>query len=144
MAGLLVESDRFIRFAVVGGAGAIVDIGLLAILHHGAGLDPFSARTVSIVSAAFATWRLNRALTFGASDAGQAAEGLRYALVAALAAALNYLLYALALTLWPELSPVAAVVAATLVAMLFSYLGYSRFVFSRAPTVVESSRLQRR
>jgi len=123
------EAARFARFATVGGIGFVVDTGLLVAVHHGAGLDPFSARLASTTVAALTTWRLNRGLTFGASSSSQAREGLRYATVAASTAALNYLLYAAALLLWPGLPPVAAVVAATIVAMSFSYLGYSRYVF---------------
>ncbi len=121
--------ERFARFALVGGAGFVVDAGLLVLLHHGAGLDPFSARLISIAAAAFTTWRLNRAHTFGASPTDQASEGLRYGLIAGLAAGLNYVLYALALILWPTLPPIAAAVGATLLVMAFTYFGYARFVF---------------
>ena len=58
--------------------------------------------SISISVSAFTTWRLNRSLTFGASDRSQATEGLRYALVAALTARFNYCLYALALLAWPD------------------------------------------
>jgi putative flippase GtrA len=129
------EAARFLRFALVGAAGFLIDAGLLALLHHGAGLDPFSARAVSVGCAAFSTWRLNRRVTFGASGASQATEAFRYAVVAALTAGVNYVLYALALVLWPGLPPVWALVMATLGAMLLSYLGYSRFVFHGARAV---------
>ena len=134
--------ERFLRFAMVGGAGFLIDAGLLAALHHGAGLDPFSARLVSIAAAAFSTWRLNRMVTFGASAASQTTEGLRYASVAALTACFNYLVYALALIVWEDLPPIAAAVLATLAAMTLSYLGYSRFVFygSSTPTKFVSAR----
>ena len=89
--GLGVEAARFARFALVGGTGFMIDAGLLTVLHHLAGIDPFTARLVSITASALTTWRLNRRLTFGASERGQAAEGLLYALVAAITAALNYL-----------------------------------------------------
>jgi putative flippase GtrA len=131
-----VEASRFLRFAAVGGAGFLIDTGLLAVLHHGAGIDPFASRIASILAAAVSTWRLNRSFTFGASPSGQAAEGLRYALVMAGAAVVNYALYAAALIAWPSLSPVAATVAATLCSMLVSYLGYSRFVFQGARLAV--------
>jgi putative flippase GtrA len=127
----MAELARFIRFALVGGTGFFIDAGLLATLHHGFGLDPFTSRLISITISAFTTWRLNRSLTFGASERSQAAEGLRYAIVAALAAALNYSLYAAALLIWPQLPPVAVAVGATIAAMGFSYAGYSRFVFQR-------------
>ncbi|MGH6924789.1 MAG: GtrA family protein [Propylenella sp.] len=136
------EAERFLRFAIVGGAGFVIDAGLLAALHHGAGLDPFSARLISISVAAFSTWRLNRTLTFGASGTSQATEGLRYAAVAALTACFNYLVYALELIVFDELPPLAAAVLATLAAMTLSYVGYSRFVFqgSSTPTKFVSAR----
>jgi putative flippase GtrA len=131
-------ATRFFRFALVGGIGFVVDAGALTALHDGVGLNPFTARAVSIVSAAFATWRLNRALTFGASAGSETAEGLRYGLVAALAAAVSYFVYAALLVAWPALAPLAAVVLATLVAMGFSYAGYSRFVFGPARSAVST------
>ena len=131
------EAAQFLRFAFVGGAGFIVDAGLLAILHHKLGLDPFTSRLISICAAGVTTWRLNRGLTFGASGMSQAAEGMRYAVVAVLIVALNYLIYSAALMLWPVLPPLLAAVGATIAAMGFSYFGYSRFVFhGDRPTVL--------
>ena len=124
---------QFFRFALVGGAGFLIDAGLLAALHNGAGIDPFVARLFSLIASGFTTWRLNRSLTFGASGRSQTSEGLRYASVAALTAGLNYLIYASALMLWPGLPPVAAAVLATLLAMGFSFAGYSRYAFQGAP-----------
>lgn len=142
------EAARFLRFALVGGAGFFIDAAVLSALIHGLGVDPFSARLVSISAAALSTWRLNRVVTFGASETGQAREGMRYALVAALTAGLNYALYALALLVWPTLPPIAAMVGATAAAMLFSYVGYSRFAFEGAPgsprTSLGAPRSQRR
>ena len=129
---LLAEAERFLRFAIVGGTGFLIDAGLLALLHHGVGIDPFSARLASIIVAAFSTWRLNRLVTFGASRASQTTEGLRYAAVAALTACFNYAVYAAMLIAWPGLPPLAAAIFATLAAMIFSYLGYSRIVFLSA------------
>jgi putative flippase GtrA len=135
---------RFLRFALVGGTGFLIDAALLAILHHGAGFDPFSARVLSISASAFSTWRLNRRITFEPSGRHQASEGLRYGVVAALTAGVNYLLYALALVLWPALPPIAALIGATLLAMGLSYAGYSRLVFQRARAVFASPSSHRR
>ena len=140
----ITEAARFVRFAVVGGIGFLIDAGLLALLHHGAGLDPYSSRLVSISASAFTTWRLNRSLTFGASDRSQASEGFRYALVAAATAGFNYLVYAGLLIAFPDLPPVIAVIGATLAAMIFSYAGYSRLVFQGARTTVGAPSSQRR
>jgi putative flippase GtrA len=126
------EIARFVRFACVGGTGFLVDAGILMLLHNGIGLDPYSSRVISIAIAVFTTWRLNRSLTFGASSASQAAEGLRYFFVAVLTACLNYAVYALVLMVLPSMPPVLAAVVATVVAMGFSYAGYSRFVFAGA------------
>ena len=138
------EAGRFLRFALVGGTGFLIDAALLTALHNGVGIDPFTARLISICASAFTTWRLNRSLTFGASDRSQATEGARYAAVAALTAAFNYCLYALALIISPTLPPVVAMVGATVAAMLFSYVGYSRFVFTGAATIVGPPSSQRR
>ena len=138
------EARRFLRFALVGGTGFAVDTGLLALFHHGGGLDPFSARLFSMSAAAVATWRLNRCFTFAPSTSSQAAEGLRYAAVAASAAGLNYFLYTLALLAWPALPPVLAAAVATWVAMAFSYAGYSRYAFQGARPATLAPRSQSR
>ena len=130
------EAPQFFRFALVGGTGFLVDALVLSLLHYGAGLDPFSARVVSMCAATLTTWRLNRTLTFGASRRSQAQEGVRYATVAALAAGVNYVVYALALLLWRDLPPIVALVAGAGSAMAFSYAGYSRVVFSGPRTII--------
>ena len=120
---------RLFRFACVGFAGLSVDTGTLALLHHGLGLDPFSSRILSIALAIFATWRLNRSVTFGRSDSGQVSEGARYYSVALITAGVNFAIYGAILLIWPVVWPVAAAVAATAVTMFMSYFGYSRLVF---------------
>jgi putative flippase GtrA len=133
------EGPRFLRFALVGGAGFLVDAGILAVLHNLAGLDPFSARLISVAVATLVTWRLNRGLTFGASERSQAHEGVRYATVAALAVGINYLVYCLSLVFFRGLPPLAALVVGTVAAMGFSYAGYSRFVFSGARAMLSGA-----
>ena len=119
---------RLFRFALVGGIGFIVDVGLtLGLIHQGA--DPYSSRILGLALAMLTTWRLNRALTFGPSDTTQASEGVRYFVVAILTALLNYLIYAGLLLSISGMMPVFAVVLATGVSMIASYLGYSRFAF---------------
>jgi putative flippase GtrA len=132
------EAPQFLRFAAVGGAGFAVDAGVLSALHYLAGIDPYTARIVSMAVATFATWRLNRMLTFGASHRSQAHEGFRYAVVAALAAGVNYAVYAAALLAWRAMPPPLAVVIGSGAAMLFSYAGYSRLVFADARAVAGS------
>lgn len=118
------------RFGLVGGIGFVVDAGLTTTLIH-AGLDPFSARVVAIACAMLITWRLNRAITFGASNTSQKSEGVRYFAVALAAAAVNYAAYAALMLAFPTLMPTIAVALATGISMTVSYLGFSRFAFKR-------------
>ena len=120
---------RLFRFACVGVAGFGVDTGALVALHHWLGLDPFTARILSIALAIFATWRLNRSVTFGRSDSGQVSEGTRYYTVAIITALVNFGIYSCILLIWAQVWPVAAAVIAIAITMFLSYFGYSRLVF---------------
>jgi putative flippase GtrA len=53
-----------LRFAVVGALGLPVDAGMLWLMTHRAGLDPYSGRVISWLSAASFTWLGNRYFTF--------------------------------------------------------------------------------
>ncbi|MEQ9315129.1 MAG: GtrA family protein [Henriciella sp.] len=120
--------SRLVRFGAVGGVGFIVDAGILALLV-GVGRDPFLARIISIVLAMFVTWRLNRSLTFGASEDGQAREAGRYFSVAITVALLNYVLYSGLLLALPALAPVLATAISTAICTAVSFLGYGKFAF---------------
>jgi putative flippase GtrA len=120
---------KLIRFAVAGGVGFVVDAGLLALLLHTTPLGPFIARVIAIAAAMFTTWLFNRTFTFGRSPHSLAREGFRYGSVGATSALVNYGLYAALLLSLPALQPLAAMVFATAASMIFSFFGYSRFVF---------------
>ena len=122
---------RLLRFGMVGGIGFVVDASMLAVIHHGLGINPFAARVFSIVLAAFATWRLNRSVTFEPSDHGQIHEGVRYYFVVVFSAGINYGIYSAILLLINGFPPILAAAAATGCAMTISYIGYSQFVFRR-------------
>jgi len=122
---------RLLRFGMVGGIGFVVDASMLAVIHHGLGVNPFAARVFSIVLAAFTTWRLNRSVTFEPSGHGQVREGFRYYYVVVFSAGINYGIYGAILLSIKSFPPVLAAVAATGCAMTISYVGYSQFVFRR-------------
>ncbi|MEL7283647.1 MAG: GtrA family protein [Pseudomonadota bacterium] len=122
---------QFLRFAMVGGLGFIVDVGFTLMLIA-LGMNPLLARIVAIVLALFTTWRLNRAVTFGASGTSQASEGVRYFVVATGVALINYSIYAALLLTIPSIPPGLAVMIAVAFATGFSYTGYRFFAFKKA------------
>ena len=126
---MLPPMTRLLRFSMVGGIGFVVDASMLAVIHHGLGVNPFAARFFSIVLAAFATWRLNRRVTFDPSGHGQMREGFRYYCVVVFSAGINYGIYSAIILSIMGFPPVLAAVAATGCAMAISYVGYSQFVF---------------
>ncbi len=125
------QVNKFARFAGVGGTGFIVDTGLTLLLIH-RGIDPFTSRVFGIMFAMITTWRLNRALTFGASRTSQTSEGARYFIVAILAAILSYAIYTALLLSLSGFPPALAIIVAVGTTTLFSFLGYSRFAFRTA------------
>lgn len=122
---------QFSRFAIVGGLGLLVDLGFTVLLIN-TGIDAFIARVIAIALAMLTTWRLNRALTFGASKTSQTSEGARYFLVAIVVAGINYAIYAGLLLTLPELSPGFAVIIAVAIATGLSFTGYRLFAFKTA------------
>jgi len=123
--------QRFARFAGVGGLGFVVDTGLTLLLIQ-KGIDPYTSRIFAIIFAMITTWRLNRALTFGASRTSQTSEGARYFVVAILAAILSYVIYAALLISISGFPPALAIVIAVGTTTMASFLGYSRFAFRTA------------
>lgn len=132
---------RILKFAMTGGLGFVVDVGILTFLTVVFDVNPYGARVVAILIAMTTTWLINRTFTFRVADRATdaravAAEGGRYGLVAVVAALINYAVYAV--TLWSlpveilgtdDFSPPLAAVVGSGVAMFVSYFGYSRFAF---------------
>lgn len=58
------EVERFIKFAIVGAFGTLVDFGILNLLILGAGFDKFAANTCSFSVAAFSNFLGNRLWSF--------------------------------------------------------------------------------
>jgi len=123
-------------FLVSGGTAAVIDAGITSGLVHGVGLDPFSARIVSILIAMVAAWFLHRRLTFNVAAAPSLREFGRFATVAASANLLNYAIYAAILLAWPGTLPALAVIIATGIAAVFSYVGFRLGVFREPPPPV--------
>jgi putative flippase GtrA len=123
---------RVLWFGMAGGAGFIVDAGLLMLLIA-AGAGPRFGRLVSFVAALVTTWLINRSRTF-ADRAGppSLAEFGRYAAASSVAALLNLLVY-MALVTWVEdfrQWPVLALAVATALSMSVNFLSYLSLVFA--------------
>jgi putative flippase GtrA len=118
-------------FLVAGSLGFLADAGMLALLLATTPMGPFAARALAILFALGVTWTFNRSLTFGKSRYPLLLEGARYGGVGLLSALINYGIYAAVLMLAPAIHPLVAVVIASAGAMVFSWTGYSRFVFRK-------------
>ncbi|MGH6828011.1 MAG: GtrA family protein [Rhizomicrobium sp.] len=86
-----------LRFAVIGALGLPVDAGMLWLMTHRAGLDPYSGRIVSWLTAATFTWAGNRYVTFRRARARgilpAAREWLRFLAANAVGGLVNIGLY---------------------------------------------------
>lgn len=84
----------FIRFAVIGTFGYLIDTGMLALDTDVWGLDFTSGRALSILTAMVFTWLGNRYLTFPEYRArtlsGAAQEWLKFVGANAVGAVINY------------------------------------------------------
>ena len=129
------RQSRFLRFAVVGTAGLVVDESVLALMHNLAGLDPFSARAVSILTAMSFTWWGNRNLTFydhKASGApAMAREWLRFVAANSVGALVNYGIYAALVRFAPAPAnnPYLATATGVAIGLLFNFTLSKRLVF---------------
>ena len=127
---MLGPSNRFVKFALVGAAGFLVDAGTLALVLKTAALDAFSARIIAIAAALCATWLLNRTVTFGKSGHSLASEVARYGSVGVAGSIVNYAIYSAILLAAPQAGAFTALCLASAAVMALSYVGYSRLVFT--------------
>lgn len=124
--------SRFLRFALVGAAGALVDIGALYLARDAFGLDLYTGRVFSFLCAVSFTFFANRIFTFGdAKRAHLARQWLVFATSQLGGLAVNYALYALLVTYWPLAhdEPAIAVVIGSLAGLVFNYAAARRLVF---------------
>ena len=124
---------QFLRFCLVGGAGFIVDVGVLYLLRD-RGIDLYSARVVSFLAAATFTWIGNRWFTFRSGReraAGLHAEWFRYVLAMVIGGGINYGVYALAITWLPVFRqmPWLAVAAGTSAGLMVNFVLARRILY---------------
>ncbi|MBW8812402.1 MAG: GtrA family protein [Caulobacterales bacterium] len=77
-------TGEFIRFAIVGAAGALVDMSVLALALNVLMVGPYAGRLLSYLAAATFTWAVNRKFTFrGGTQASLFSQWLRYIVISA-------------------------------------------------------------
>ncbi|HEX4080667.1 MAG TPA: GtrA family protein [Rhizomicrobium sp.] len=124
---------RFLRFALVGTGGFLVNWMALYLALHLAGLDKYSGWFAAFLIAVTFTWWGNRMLTFRdrAATRGLAREWFAFLVGNSLGAAANFTVYFLLVTFAraPLGDPLVAIVAGTLVGLIFNFTVSARFVF---------------
>jgi putative flippase GtrA len=129
-----VISPQFLRFALVGAAGFVVDAATLYAAMHWAGLDRLVARVPSFLAAATFTWALNRRYTFRVdTKTGLLREWFRFLSVNSIGSLINLGAYTLVQLMGPPSPwlPLIGVAVGSVAGLLFNYLGSSRLVFNR-------------
>jgi len=124
-----------LRFAVIGALGMPVDAGILWLMTHRFGLDPYSGRVVSWLCAATFTWTGNRYVTFHATRArglsGTAKEWMRFLAANAVGGLVNVGLYSTLVRFAPP--PVnnlyVALVLGVLAGLVFNFTLSKKMVF---------------
>ena len=123
---------RFVRFAVVGALGFVVDS---ATLYAGLalGLTLYSGRIVSYLVAATFNWYLNRRVTFVSTDHRYVREWARYLLANAVGGGVNLGVYALLVATLPLVArmPVLGVAAGSVAGLVFNFVLSWAVVFER-------------
>jgi putative flippase GtrA len=132
-AGVLSTSRlQFLRFAIVGAAGFVVDAGCLYLVVHELGGGLYIGRLVSYLTAASFTWALNRRYTFGSrSNDKLSREWLRFLAANAVGGLINYSVYAVLVSASEVVSmwPVIGVAAGSLAGLIANFILSRRFVF---------------
>ena len=124
-----------LRFAIIGALGMPVDAGILWLMTHRFGLDPYSGRIVSWLCAATFTWTGNRYFTFRATRArglsSTAREWLRFLAANAVGGLVNVGLYSTLVRFAPP--PVnnlyVALVLGVLAGLVFNFTLSKKMVF---------------
>jgi putative flippase GtrA len=122
----------FLRFALVGTIGFLVDAAVLYALMFGLGAGPYLGRAGSFLAAASATWLLNRVYTFREVERSDPKrQWLRFVGFMVLGGAVNYGVYAAIVAVAPAhpVVPLLAVAAGSLAGLAVNFTTSRLFVF---------------
>lgn len=127
--------SQFLRFALVGVIGFVLDSGILTVLVSILGLNPYGARVISFTAAVLGTWLINRRWTFGERQLTRASMGseyMRYMAVQILGAASNLCIFVFALRRDPSLLryPVIPLALGAAAGLVVNFVGSRVWVFA--------------
>lgn len=126
---------EFIRFAVAGAIGFVVDAGILYVaIALGAGY--FFGRCLSFIAAVWATWRINRRFTFAASQhRSQWKEWWQYLFAMLGGGVINYAAYSAAILAFPRsaMLPMYAVAIGSVAGMSVNFLSAKLWIYRKSP-----------
>ncbi|HEY8564146.1 MAG TPA: GtrA family protein [Beijerinckiaceae bacterium] len=138
--------SRFLRFALVGAAGFLVDAGTLMLLLAATPAGLYAGRLGSFLAAVTFTWAANRRYTFGAgrrSARGLVAEWSRFVAVNALGGGVNLGVYTLLVSTSALFAarPWLAVAVGSVAGLAVNFAGSSRLVFRDPAASTAQNRL---
>ena len=127
-------SRQFLQFFIAGLAGFIVDVAVLYLLAPVLGW--YGARLLSFLTAATATWRLNRRYTFRSTSAGNTenwwAEYAKYLFSMIAGGLVNYATYSFVLYRFDVPgAPLLGVTAGSSLGLVFNFFAARSWVFRR-------------
>jgi len=123
---------EFMRFALVGGSGFIVDIAVLQLYLKLFGDRPFSGQAVAWSVAVTTNWWMNRSFTFAAQEpAPLVRQWAHYVAINSGGALVNYAAYAGLVTTIPlcRSEPWLAAAVGSIASLGLNFMGAKRFVF---------------
>ncbi len=124
---------QFALFALVGGAGFVVDASVLVFLVDVLDVNVYAARVVSWLVTVTFTWRLNRSITFRSADRhGAWQQWLRF-VAANFGGGLINLTVSTLLIAVADFAPVPAVACGALSGLLWNFVSSRRLVFVARP-----------
>jgi putative flippase GtrA len=125
----------WIRFAIVGALGFLVDASALTLALF-LGADFFGGRVVSFLCAVTATWYANRTFTFSSKDPRLLREWFRFLSANAVGGLANYSIYAVLVSTIPlcEAHPTLAVAAGSIAGLAINFTLSRQFVFATSGT----------
>ncbi|NDE90234.1 MAG: GtrA family protein [Alphaproteobacteria bacterium] len=123
---------RIFKFGMIGVVGFCVDSAVLLFGTEIIGLDPYTARVISYIAAASATWLGNRIFTFADRPKGAVAkQWMLFVAFNAIGFAFNYSTYVLLVSNIPYVHDnlIWGVAGGALVGMVVNYIASTRFIF---------------